>query len=377
MRRMPGRLLVALCGLACAVVSSACTGWSPRAAPLPSPHAATAATALPASPIARAPVPDSLASGHEVLLFASDRAGNGDIFAAEPGRPPVNLTNHPAGDWDPTWSPSCANPAATCRIAFTSHRSGDSDIWVMDSYGRNLINVTQNPAWDYWPAWSPDGTRVAFISERDGDPELFIQPVDGGSATQLTFNNESDRLPAWSPDGTQIAFAAVRDDSEAIHLINVDGTHERPLTRWPLKATAPAWSPDGRQVAFVGWDEENRPGIYLLDIGAHTARLVWEGTDWIGSLDWSPAVGGGTTDTGCSIPPGVTATTSLYALSPDGGTPVRLTRNPAWDDFPELRTGLALHPDAWLAETAVRPGRRPPLRRRQGPERTNSPMAST
>ena len=143
--------------------------------------------------------------------FASDRAGAGDIFLATPDGKLVNLTRHAAGDWDPAWSPNCAEPTKTCRIAFTSHRSGDSEIWTVDIEGHNLRNITQHPAWDYWPAWSPDGEAIAFISERDGDPELFVQCIDDQLATQLTFNSEADRLPDWSPDGSRIACAAVRN----------------------------------------------------------------------------------------------------------------------------------------------------------------------
>jgi hypothetical protein len=334
-----------VCAVVCAIFLSGCADLAPQPAPVPSPARTPTAVGLP-----RAAAEDVAATGHEVLLFSSDRAGNGDIFVAEPGRMPVNLTNHEAGDWDPAWSPACGDPVATCQIVFTSHRSGDSEIWVMDNYGRNLMNVTQHPAWDYWPAWSPDGRQIVFVSERDGDPELFIQSLGSDRATQITFNEESDRLPVWSPDGTQIAFAAVRHDTEEILSIEPDGGHERALTHWPLKATAPAWSPDGQHIAFVGWDEENRPGLYLLDQGAHNARLVWEGTDWAGSLSWSPGTGQGMQDSWLLFTSWRDGNHELYALSPNGGTPVRVTRHPAWDDFPELRSGLALLPDAWLAE---------------------------
>ena len=331
---------------------SACAALSPQPAVLPLERGDRAYPPHPSATLpAHNPPLRTAASGREMLLFASDRAGNGDVFVAEPGKAPVNLTDHPAGDWDASWSPTCRDPAATCRIAFTSHRSGDSEIWVMDQYGANLINVTQHPAWDYWPAWSPDGTRIAFISERDGDPELFVQALDGSAAVQLTFNVESDRLPAWSPDGTRIAFAAVRGDIEEIHLINPDGGDEQVLTRWPLRASAPAWSPDGRQIAFVGWADENRLGIYLLEVGTRHPWLVWQGDSWIGSLSWSPGIPGidGSWLLFTSWQDG---NHELYALSPDGvSAPVRITQSPAWDDFPDLRDGSALRPDNWLLET--------------------------
>jgi Tol biopolymer transport system component len=59
------------------------------------------------------------------------------------------LTNHPAIDNNPVWSPDGT------KIAFVSDRDGNSEIYVMDADGRHLINVTQNDANDYAPLWSP------------------------------------------------------------------------------------------------------------------------------------------------------------------------------------------------------------------------------
>ncbi len=264
----------------------------------------------------------------------------------------TNLTNHPAGDWDPAWSPACAEPTKTCRIAFTSHRSGDSEIWTMDTQGRNLRNVTQHPAWDYWPAWSPDGQTLAYISERDGDPELFIQAKDSQEATQLTFNDEADRLPAWSPDGSRIAFAAIRNGVEEIYVINAEcatssegcGGHERRVTAWPLKGTAPAWSPDGRRIAFVGWDQEDRPGIYIVGPEPENIETLWEGDDWMGSLTWSPDPSPGDSEGWLFFTSWQEGNHEIYALPAAGGMPIRLTHNLAWDDFPALRPGVPFAP---------------------------------
>jgi Tol biopolymer transport system component len=292
------------------------------------------------------------------VAFASDRAGDGDIFVTTAEGKLVNLTHHPAGDWDPAWSPACADPTRTCRIAFTSHRSGDSEIWTMDAQGRNLRNITQDPAWDYWPAWSPDGQTLVFVSERDGDPELFVQRIDGEEAIQLTFNNESDRLPAWSPDGSRIAFAAVRNGVEEIHVINAEcgslpagcDRHERPVTAWPLKGTAPAWSPDGRRIAFIGWDEEDRPGIYIAGPEPETVQELWKGDAWIGSLTWATDPASGGAEGWLLFTSWQDGNHEIYALPVAGGTPVRLTQNPAWDDFPTVRPGSLAAPAAGASE---------------------------
>jgi Tol biopolymer transport system component len=341
-------------------ILAACAGLSPGAT-TPPPTSTLAANSQAAPLITGAPaatqpaasrVPSSPAAS---LAFASDRAGAGDIFVSRPGGEPVNLTQHPAGDWDPAWSPACADPTRTCRIAFTSHRSGDSEIWTMDEQGRNLRNVTQHPAWDYWPAWSPDGQALAFISERDADPELFIQDTDGRPAVQLTFNEEADRLPAWSPDGTRIAFAALRNGVEEIHVVNSDGSHERPITAWPLKGTAPAWSPDGRRIAFVGWNQEDRPGIYVVGPTPETVQVLWEGTAWIGSLTWvaDPGPGGG--EGWLLFTSWQDGNHECYALPAAGGPPVRLTQHPAWDDFPAARPGAPFSPAAIESPEEARP----------------------
>ena len=270
--------------------------------------------------------------GKPLLAFASTRDGNGDIFLLRDSYPATNITNNDSGDWDPEWSPNCAWADGDCRIVFTSHRSGDSEIWTMDSSGRNLRNITQHPAWDYWPDWSPDGRNVTFVSERDGDPELFIQSIDGSAAVQLTWNEESDRLPAWSPDGSQIAFAAVRQGIEEIHLVTVDGRHERAVTKWPLKGTSPVWSPDGRQIAYVGWDESNQPGIYLWTLADDETRRLWQGRDWVGSLSWADCAG----QDALLFSAWQDGDHDLFVLFVGQAQPSRLTGSTSWDDFSSL-----------------------------------------
>ena len=53
--------------------------------------------------------------------------------------------------------------------SFLAHAEiGDADIYVMDADGSNVRQLTNNPAPDWSPAWSPDGTRIAFARLRDG-----------------------------------------------------------------------------------------------------------------------------------------------------------------------------------------------------------------
>ena len=94
---------------------------------------------------------------------------------------------------------SVAGPSGAGRIAFDSDRDGDSEIFVMDSDGRNQTQLTYNSSYDWYPAWSPDGSRIAFHSDRDGDWEIFVMDADGRNQTQLTNNTSDDYAPAWCP----------------------------------------------------------------------------------------------------------------------------------------------------------------------------------
>jgi TolB protein len=58
--------------------------------------------------------------------------------------------------------------------------------------------LTDNPAWDGKPAWSPDGTKIAFVSDRDGNGDIYVMNADGSNVIRLT-NEGYNFEPSWSP----------------------------------------------------------------------------------------------------------------------------------------------------------------------------------
>lgn len=276
------------------------------------------------------------------LAFASDRSGNGDIFVMDEWGHLQNLTNSPAGDWNPRWSPDGS------LLAFTGHEDDQADIWLLNPQTGRRTNLTNHPAWDYSPVWSPDGRRVAFISERDGDAELYIQGIGEGPATQLTFNRHPDKLPSWSPDGDRIAFATVINDSEQIQLLDLRHP-DAPIALtelFQLNGTHPAWSPDGERLAFIGWRDSSRNNLYVLEVSTNRLTWLYGTTNWIGSLRWS-GDGQWLFFTGRE-----NQNNELMVLNLSGHRPIRLTDHPAWDDFADLHphhTFTAQGPPAQVA----------------------------
>jgi Tol biopolymer transport system component len=146
----------------------------------------------------------------------------------------------------PAWSPLAH------RIAFSSQRDGNYEIYVMDPDGQNPLRLTNNAAEDAQAAWSPDGLLIAFVSARDGNSEIYVMDAaTGASPTNLTNNGGTDWGPAWSPDGTKIAFCSNREIDFGIWVMDANGSNPVRLTN-PSQGVAclPDWSPDGTRLAF-------------------------------------------------------------------------------------------------------------------------------
>ena len=74
----------------------------------------------------------------------------------------------------------------------------------MGADGSAEENVSQHGADEGKADWSPDGSKIAFTSDRDGDFEIWVMNANGTGAVQLTHNSGyNDYNPAWSPDGTR------------------------------------------------------------------------------------------------------------------------------------------------------------------------------
>jgi TolB protein len=109
-----------------------------------------------------------------------------------------------------------------------------NDIYIVDITGENLQQLTDHPAQDVYPAWSPDGQWIAFQSDRDGDMAIYLMEADGANPKRLA----NGRSPEWSPDGQQIAFVSQQENMESIFIMDKDGGNIRLLVEG---GDHPAW----------------------------------------------------------------------------------------------------------------------------------------
>ena len=166
------------------------------------------------------------------------------------------------------------------KIAFSSTRDGNPEIYVMDGDGENPKRLTVHPNVDRYPTWSPDGKKITFVSNRNGGHiQIWVIDADGGSPNRLS-DGLWDRHPDWSPDGTKIVYDAhlVPEDHHlapgGIAVMNAEGKNRRLLKK--ARGLYPTWSPDGDRIAFIsGKNPGDDHQIYVMDVdGRNRWRLT-------------------------------------------------------------------------------------------------------
>jgi len=202
------------------------------------------------------------------------------------------------------------------RLAFGREMGGGLNIWRLPitdagkAHGppRLLIGSTRQ---EFAARYSPDGQRIAFESDRTGNLEIWTCNSEGQDCQQITaIGSAFTGYPSWSPDGKRIAFYSRINDKSHIFVVRADGAGLRQLTFGDSNQFVPMWSRDGEWIYFSS---------------------------------------------------SVTQPVQIWKLSPQGGTPVQVTRNGGFASF-ESRDGKWLYytksqaPDTSLWKVAVTGG---------------------
>ena len=118
----------------------------------------------------------------------------------------------------PSFAEPCISPDGS-TIAFVS----GGDIWEVPARGGDVRLLVSHPATESRPLFSPDGTRLAFTSTRTGNGDVYLLTLATGDLTRLTFDDANELVSFFSADavwndgprGTYHGVDAIRAEIEA------------------------------------------------------------------------------------------------------------------------------------------------------------------
>jgi TolB protein len=155
--------------------------------------------------------------------------------------------------------------------------AGNSDVYTMDLRTRRVQRLTNHPAIDTSPSFSPDGRRVVFNSDRGGRQQIYVMNVGRGTPSRISFGKGRYATPVWSPRGDLIAFTKMTDGKFGIGVMRPDGKGERILAEGFL-VESPTWSPNGRVLMFFRQEragkEGSQPRLYSIDLTGYNEREI-------------------------------------------------------------------------------------------------------
>ncbi len=125
------------------------------------------------------------------VVFSSDRGGNPQVYKVDrdgsglerltfEGRYNTGASLSPKGD----------------KLAYTRMEGQRMALYVMDLRTKANVLVAQGGN-NESPSWSPDGRLIAFSSDRSGKSQVYLVRPDGSGLTQLT-SGTAHMHPKWS-----------------------------------------------------------------------------------------------------------------------------------------------------------------------------------
>jgi tricorn protease len=150
----------------------------------------------------------------------------------------------------PTFAEPGISPDGS-TIAFVS----GGDIWEVPARGGDARLLVSHPATESRPLFSPDGKRLAFTSTRTGNGDVYVLTLATGDLTRLTFDDANELVSGWSADGQSVLFQSSSHDISGmldVYRVGVDGGTPMPVAadRYTTEYFA-ASSPGGEAVAIT------------------------------------------------------------------------------------------------------------------------------
>ena len=178
-----------------------------------------------------------------------------------------------SGAAPPLPAPEAGRPASD--LVYERVIDGNQDLYVMPAGGGAERRLTDHPATDGLPRWSPNGRAVLFGSDRSENWQLWEVPARGGEARRVRANAHRELQADISPDGGRLAFLSNAGGHETLWILDRASRELRALVRhgWKTVLGNPHWSSDGGRIVFSSnWRIGHQ--IYTVDVATGDQRRI-------------------------------------------------------------------------------------------------------
>ncbi len=192
-----------------------------------------------------------------------------------------------------------ASPDGRLIVFSDGPSGGGQDIYVISAEGGSPVILTDHPAVDMEPRWSPDGRHIVFLSDRHGSLALWGVAIQGGKPDGqpilILEGMQNSWLSTWTRNGLFYeTFARIFD----VYTLEIDPQSleamgkPRVLDFIPTGSNFnPIWSPDGKHLAFYSFSRRTPERfVVVLPSEGGKARKFSFPTDrrQAGSYKWLP-----------------------------------------------------------------------------------------
>ena len=224
--------------------------------------------------------PASSPNGENIAYVARENAaGEYNLYTiGANGSNPAKIVNQRI-EGHVSWSPS--GDTIIFSIGKEIGNRVGAETFRINHDGTGLAQITDND-FDFYtssPSWSPNGNKIVFATTKGTgsiERNIYLMDSDGSNWIQLTDDHGVDHNPIWSPDGSKIAFESHNGAEGEIYVINADGTGLVQITNNNIDESRPTWSPDGTQIAF----ERDREIFIINSDGTGTPVNITDNNLW-------------------------------------------------------------------------------------------------
>ena len=178
------------------------------------------------------------------------------------------------------------------KVAFSSSRTGNPEIWLADASGGNLHKLTSFKGPNVAPTFNPrTGAQLAWVSGRTGLPQIYTMDIDGSNVQRITDGGYAVS-PSWSPNGQLLAFSWNRKygpgdpGGDDIHIIDLASKDFLQVTHQSGSNDFPSWAPDGRHIVFQRTIGSHTEIWTMLADGTQQRQLTRGGNNSMPNWSW-------------------------------------------------------------------------------------------